>query len=80
MSYRTASRAVNLSRRLRERWHDRLRPALTVRRESLTTHARVALESSGRAPASLEPYTSLAVAVRERVAQRGSPSGISATA
>ncbi len=80
MGYWVASRAVNLGRMLRERWHGRLRPALAVRRESLTTQARVALDSSGRAPASLEPYTSLAVAVRERVAQRGSPSGISATA
>lgn len=84
MAYWVASRAVNLGRLLREHWHGRLRPALAARREALTARARAALGSSSRTPTSLEPYPSLAVAVRERVAQRGSryrgnASGISAT-
>lgn len=84
MAYWMASRAVNLSRVLRERWHGQVRPALAVRREALAARVRTALGSSGRAPASLAPYSSLAVAVRERVAERGSryrgnASGISAT-
>lgn len=83
MAYWVASRAVNLSRVLRQRWHGRVRPALAVR-EALAARVHTAPGASGHAPASLTPYSSLAAAVRERVAQRssryrGNASGISAT-